>query len=104
MTSCAAVRSPQPGVRRSRSYGFDAEAARIARGISDGASHFLLNQLPELYTAIERDEISFPVQYLGANIPQAWAAGSVFALMQALLGFAPDAPRGKLRVDPWLPE
>jgi glycogen debranching enzyme len=84
-------------------YGFAAEAARIARDISDAASHFLFNQLPELYTTIERDDTSFPVQYLGANIPQAWAAGSVFILMQALLGLVPDAPRGKLFVDPLLP-
>jgi glycogen debranching enzyme len=87
-----------------RRYGFGAEAARIARDISEAASHFLLNQLPELYTPIKRDETSFPVQYLGANIPQAWAAGSVFLLMQAILGFRPDAPRGKLYVDPSLPE
>jgi glycogen debranching enzyme len=84
-------------------YGFGAEAARIARDISDAASHFLLNQLPELYTTIERKENSFPVQYLGANVPQAWAAGSVFALTQAILGVVPDAPRGKLYVDPLLP-
>ena len=84
-------------------YGFGAEAARIARDISVAASHFLLNQLPELYTASERDETNFPVQYLGANVPQAWAAGSVFMLMQALLGFLPDAPRDKLYVDPALP-
>jgi glycogen debranching enzyme len=89
-------------------YGFHEEAARIARDISDAGSHFLSNQLPELYTTIERDRKSFPVQYLGANIPQAWAAGSVFAFMEAILGFAPDAPRGKLYVDPslppWLPD
>ena len=85
-------------------YGFGAEAARIARDISAAGSHFLLNQLPELYTATQRDETTFPVQYLGANVPQAWAAGSVFTLMQALLGFMPDAPRGKLYVDPQLPD
>jgi glycogen debranching enzyme len=85
-------------------YGFGAEAARIARDISEAGSHFLSNQLPELYTTIERDEKSFPVQYLGANVPQAWAAGSVFALLQAILGCTPDAPRGKLYVDPLLPE
>lgn len=85
-------------------YGFDAEAARIARDISDAGSHFLSNQLPELYTTIERNRNSFPVQYLGANIPQAWAAGSVFAFLQALLGFAPEAPRGRLYVDPMLPQ
>jgi len=33
-----------------------------------------------------------------------WVAGAVFTLMQAMLGFVPDAPRGKLRVDPLLPE
>jgi glycogen debranching enzyme len=85
-------------------YGFGVEAARLARNISGAASHFLFNQLPELYTAFDDSETSFPVQYLGANIPQAWAAGSVFALMQAMLGFMPDAPRGKLYVDPLLPE
>ena len=89
-------------------YGFGAEAARVAHDVSVAASHFLLNQLPELYTAAERTESNFPVQYIGANVPQAWAAGSVFMLTQALLGFQPDAPRNKLYVDPalpcWLPD
>jgi glycogen debranching enzyme len=84
-------------------YGFAAEAGRIAHDVSVAASHFLLNQLPELYTAAERTESNFPVQYIGANVPQAWAAGSVFMLTQALLGFFPDAPRNKLYVDPLLP-
>src|SRR6266446_3666903 len=84
-------------------YGFGVEAAKIARDISDAGGHFLFNQLPELSTTIQRDEASFPVQYLGANVPQAWAAGSVFTLLHAMLGFAPDSPRGKLHVDPLLP-
>jgi glycogen debranching enzyme len=85
-------------------YGFGVEAARIAHDISKAASHFLLNQLPELYTAFQRDEMNFPVQYVGANVPQAWAAGSAFMLTQAMLGFLPDAPRNKLYVDPLLPD
>ena len=89
-------------------YGFAAEAARIARDISEAGSHFLLNRLPELYTAPQRDGATFPVQYLGANVPQAWAAGSVFNLLQAMLGFMPDAPNNKLYIDPslpaWLPD
>ena len=72
--------------------------------ISLASSHFQLNQLPELYTAFERHKSTFPVQYLGANVPQAWAAGSAFMLTQALLGFLPDAPRNKLYVDPSLPK
>ena len=89
-------------------YGFGAEAARIAHDVSVAASYFRCNQLPELYTAFERDDSNFPVQYIGANVPQAWAAGSSFMLTQAMLGFLPDAPRNKLYVDPslprWLPD
>jgi glycogen debranching enzyme len=89
------------GLRR---YGFAAEAAEVARQISGAASHFLLN-LPELYAGLQRDPTSFPVQYLGANVPQAWAAGTPFMLLpQAMLGLQQDAPRGKLYVDPALPD
>jgi len=85
-------------------YGFGAEAAQIAHDISVAASYFRLNQLPELYTAFAREETNFPVQYIGANVPQAWAAGSAFMLTQALLGFLPDAPHNKLYIDPSLPK
>jgi glycogen debranching enzyme len=89
-------------------YGFACEVGEIARDISRAASHFLLNQLPELYSGVQRGDTDFPVQYLGANVPQAWAAGSVFALLQALLGITLDAPRGRIFVDPalpcWLPD
>jgi glycogen debranching enzyme len=64
----------------------------------------MLNQLPELYAGLQRDATSFPVQYLGANVPQAWAAGTPFILLQAMLGLQQDAPRGKLYVDPALPD
>jgi glycogen debranching enzyme len=84
-------------------YGFHAEAAQIAHDVSVAASHFLLNQLPELYTVSERKASNFPVQYMGANVPQAWAAGAVFMLTQALLGFLPDAPHNKLYICPHLP-
>jgi glycogen debranching enzyme len=85
-------------------YGFSDEVAHVARAISDAASHFLLNQLPELYAGVQRSDGNFPVQYLGANVPQAWAAGSCFALLQAMLGIQPDAPNERLYVDPALPE
>lgn len=89
-------------------YGFHEEAARVARAISGAASYFQGNQLPELYAGIPKEDNNFPVQYLGANVPQAWAAGSAFALLKAILGIAPDAPRHRLYVDPalphWLPD
>jgi len=87
-----------------RRYGFDAETARIARDISEAASLFARHRMPELYAGVPRTKASFPVLYREANAPQAWAAGSCFALLQALVGFQPDAPKGKLYVDPWLPD
>ncbi len=84
-------------------YGFSTEAGQIARDISRAAGHFLMNQLPELYSGLQRVEGGFPVQYVGANVPQAWAAGSIFALLQAILGITVDAPRGRIFVDPTLP-
>jgi glycogen debranching enzyme len=89
-------------------YGFAAEAARVARDISEAASCFVSYRLPELYAGVERGPGTFPVQYLGANVPQAWAAGSVFHLLQAILGLRADAPHGRLYLDPelpsWLPD
>ncbi len=62
-----------------------------------------MHQLPELYAGTGREATNFPVQYLGANVPQAWAAGSVFAFTQAIVGAEGDAVNRKLHLDPVLP-
>ena len=89
-------------------YGFAKEAAMIARDISEAASYFVFYRLPELYAGTRREPGGFPVQYLGANVPQAWAAGSVFHLLQAILGLDANAHKKTLYVDPvlphWLPD
>jgi glycogen debranching enzyme len=87
-----------------KQYGFAEEAAKVARAVTEAGSYFALYQMPELYAGLEREDSNFPVQYPDANVPQAWAAGSVFSLLQALLGFDPDAPNGKLYIDPTLPD
>ncbi len=87
-----------------RRYGFDKEAGRVARDVSAAQSYFVQHRMPELYAGLQWTPTSFPVQYKGANVPQAWAAGSCFALLQALLGLQADAPMGKLYVDPALPD
>ncbi len=85
-------------------YGYAEQANAVARDVLGAASFFMLNQLPELYAGVQRDDSNFPVQYLGANVPQAWAAGSVFSLVQAMIGFQPDAPNERLLLDPTLPD
>jgi glycogen debranching enzyme len=93
-----------------RRYGLAAEAAQVARGILDAATHFVANRLPELWAGLPRDDGAFPVQYLGANVPQAWASASVIRLVAVMLGLhaVTDATGSRLHVDPalpdWLPE
>ena len=85
-------------------YGFAAEAARVAHDVSQAATYFASYRLPELWAGIECKPGLFPVLYRGANVPQAWAAGSIFHFLQAVLGIHADAPAGRLHVDPDLPE
>ena len=85
-------------------YGFHAEVLKIAQAITEAAGHFEMNQMPELYAGTTRTPGAFPVRYRGANVPQGWAAGSIFSLLQAMLGFQPDAPNAMLYIDPTLPD
>jgi glycogen debranching enzyme len=87
-----------------RRYGFAKEAAQLIREVSGAGGFFDRHQMPELYAGITRTSMNFPVQYLGANVPQAWAAGSIFAFMQAIIGYQPDAPNDMLYLDPALPD
>jgi glycogen debranching enzyme len=93
-----------------RRYGFDAEAARVAKGLFDVAERQVAYRLPELFAGLPRREASFPVQYLGANVPQAWAAGSILRLIAILAGIHATSDRegSRLYVNPalpdWLPE
>lgn len=87
-----------------RRYGFAREATQIARQVSGAAGFFELHQMPELYSGVHCTDTNFPVQYVGANVPQAWAAGSSFVFLATMLGVQPDAPHGKLYVDPALPD
>ena len=84
-------------------YGFHDAAASVARDVSDAASFFESYRLPELFAGVQRGHRSFPIQYRGANVPQAWAAGSAFQLLQTLLGIQANAPSDALYVDPHLP-
>ncbi|MDQ6793424.1 MAG: amylo-alpha-1,6-glucosidase [Chloroflexota bacterium] len=93
-----------------RRYGFDKEAAQVAGGMFAAAERFVANQLPELFAGLPRQAGSFPVQYLGANVPQAWAAASIFRFVAILCGIhaSVEAAGPRLYVNPalpdWLPE
>jgi glycogen debranching enzyme len=85
-------------------YGFSQEVADVALGIFEAGKFFSQYSLPELYAGIEREPGSFRVPSKEANVPQAWAAASVFQLLQTMLGLQANAPNHTLYVDPYLPE
>ncbi len=61
-------------------------------------------RLPELYCGFQREPGHNPVRYPISCTPQAWAAGSVFMLLNALLGLEIDAAAGSVNlIRPRLP-
>ncbi len=87
-----------------RAYGFDEEALKVAAGIFDATSRFAEQRLPELFAGLTRDPGSYPVQYLGANVPQAWSSGALIHLVVTLLGLEANAQAGVIYLNPALPE
>jgi glycogen debranching enzyme len=87
-----------------RAYGFDEEAIKVAAGIFDATSRFASQRPPELFAGLTRDAGSFPVQYLGANVPQAWSSGALIQLVVTLLDLDADANGGVVHLRPALPE
>jgi glycogen debranching enzyme len=88
-------------------YGLVNEANQVIRGIFDAARRFEAYRLPEVFAGLtrERKEADFPALYPGgANIPQAWASGCIFQMLQTILGLRADAPHKRLYVNPTLPD
>jgi hypothetical protein len=53
----------------------------------------------------QQGNLDFPILYPGgANIPQAWATGSIFHMLRTMLGLRADAPHKRLYVNPTLPD
>jgi len=86
-------------------YGLADEANQVIRGMFDAAQCFEAYRLPEIFAGLKRKgKADFPVLYPpGANIPQGWASGSVFQMVQTILGLRADAPNKRLYVNPTLP-
>ena len=87
-----------------RRYGRIEEAQRVAEGIFAAAERFESYRLPELFAGLARERAAFPVQYLGANVPQAWAAAAVFRFVAILCGIHAEGSQRKIFVNPNLPD
>ncbi|MFC3550885.1 glycogen debranching N-terminal domain-containing protein [Lysobacter cavernae] len=84
-------------------YGGRAGASTLLRSAFETAVHFDM-RLPELFCGFARAYGGAPVAYPVACLPQAWAAGSAFMLLQACLGITIDGLRGEVVIErPLLP-
>ena len=86
-------------------YGHARSALPVVRAIYEAGVQTEYQRLPELYCGMARGRGHRPVAYPVSCSPQAWASGSLFMLLQAMLGIYPEAPARVLHVrDPVLPD
>jgi glycogen debranching enzyme len=85
-------------------YGFVRSTNRLATALFDAAIQADYLRLPELFCGFTRRTPNRPVSYPIACSPQAWAAGSPFLMLQAMLGLSARAHLNLLTVNkPHLP-
>lgn len=85
-------------------YGLGRELLRPFDGLCQAAIFLDLQRLPELFCGFHQRSGEGPTLYPVACLPQAWASGAVFMLLQACLGVTVDARACEVRFDnPILP-
>lgn len=88
-------------------YGASAQVQRLFTALFEASLGIENRRLPELFCGFARHQHPSPVPYPVACKPQAWAAGSVFLLLQAALGLRIDAWERRVTFEratlpPWL--
>jgi glycogen debranching enzyme len=80
-------------------------AMRGLTTLFQAALNFRDYRLPELFCGVQRREHDEPVHYPVSCSPQAWASGSLFLILNSVLGLRPSAPLKELNIiNPQLPE
>jgi glycogen debranching enzyme len=90
-----------------RRYRMPEHAVTLASALFEASRSFEHRRIPELYCGFARHADQGPISYPVACAPQAWAAGSMLAMLTALLGLDADAGRQRLTLEspvlpPWL--
>lgn len=86
-------------------YGFKDGVKSICSAMLESAQAFDLKRMPELFCGFTRRQMDGPTLYPLACSPQAWAAGSVFMILKALLGLHINGAKNQIHfVRPVLPD
>jgi glycogen debranching enzyme len=78
-------------------YGERAGPVKMLGDLFQAAQCFGM-RMPELLCGFRREEGEPPVAYPVACMPQSWAAGAAFMILQACLGLRVDAARREVRI------
>jgi glycogen debranching enzyme len=79
-------------------YGLRAPVARILAGLFDASLFIDRQRMPELFCGFRRRAGEGPTLYPVACAPQAWSAGAVFMLLQAMLGLSVDGAARRITI------
>ncbi len=86
-------------------YGFKDPVLRLFGALTEAAGNIDLKRLPELFCGFGRKQRQGPIGYPVACSPQAWAAATPLALIQASLGLSFDYDEREVKFDlPVLPD
>jgi len=85
-------------------YGMTDKAMQVFNGLREVSLYMDQHRMPELFCGFEKRPDEGPTLYPVACSPQAWAAASVFYLLQACLGLCFDPQRPEIQFkNPQLP-
>ena len=79
-------------------YGQKRALERVFKGMFEAATYMDLRRLPELFCGFRRARGQGPTLYPVACSPQAWAAATPFALLQASLGLEFEPAEHEIRL------
>lgn len=79
-----------------RNYGFISDLEKLALGLFQVLESSEDFRLPELFCGFRKRGNSPPIPYEVACKPQAWAAGSIFLMIRAMLGVSIDTDQNHL--------
>lgn len=78
-------------------YGFTGKAMVVFNALYDASLYMDQHRMPELFCGFDRRPEEGPTLYPVACSPQAWAAATVFSLLQACLGLSFDPKKPEIR-------
>ena len=85
-------------------YNYRREAIKVINGLIKASQYFKNNRLPELFCGFSHKKTERPMEYPVACSPQAWACGSIYLIIQSLLGINADVINDRIYLKPIFPD